>query len=354
MKSVWIVGAGVVGLTLAYWLRQAGLLVTLWEADRPGSGGSGAALGIMMAVASQKLQGSLPELRLRSLAMYEWLVPELEAMTGIPIFYNRSGILCLYRSRPSKLAKLISIRQAQGYELCWWDQGEVRSRYGGIVAEGGLYSPSDRMIDPRGLISALVAALNLLGVSWRGRLDDQVDLEQVADWVVLTAGTGSDRWLSKFGYGAALGVVRGQALELVLPGCDLPGPIHGEMVDGGDFNLVPLANGKLWLGATLEFRAEAELHQAELYLTDLRRNAERIYPYLAEAELVRSWAGVRARPQGRRSPILGFVPNSPGWLVATGHYRNGILMAPITAEITRDLILRGDSDYPWRQFSLSL
>ncbi|MDX1977600.1 MAG: FAD-dependent oxidoreductase [Pseudanabaenaceae cyanobacterium bins.68] len=345
MKQVWILGAGVVGLTLAYWLSKAGLEVTVWEASQPGSGGSGAALGVMMAAASLKLKGSLAALRLQSLAMYEWLVPELEAVTGIPIFYNRSGILCLYRTQPKKLAELIATRQAQGYELVWLSQRELRSRYGEIEAEGGLYSPSDRMIDPRGLIAALVAALNQRGVSWRGELQD---VDRSADWVVITAGIGSDRWLSKLGYRESLVGVQGQALELVLPGFNLPIPIHGEMAAGGDFNLVPVGKGKFWLGATLEFAAD----QGLLPLENLRASAELVCPGLVKAEVLASWSGVRARPQGRRSPILGFVPGHPGWLVATGHYRNGILMAPITAEISRDLILTGDSSYPWQDFSL--
>jgi glycine oxidase len=348
-----VVGAGIVGTMLAYSLSRQGLTVTVIEAEQPGKAATGAALGVMMAVCSQKLKGDLVDLRLQSLQMYEQLVPELIDLTGQEIRFNRAGILCLYRSDlgKTKSPALIAMRQSQGYNLEWLDRAEIQKLYPQVLAESGLYSPQDRAIAPQDLISALVLAARKNGVKFQ--LESTVtslDRLPAADFTVITAGLGSNQILTSLGITAPLVGVGGQALSLELPGLNLKTAIHAE-TETGDLNLVSLGSDRYWLGATVEFGVQ-DLPRPE-NIKFILEQAIGFCPKLSQAKILNTWAGYRPRPQFQRSPILGFLPNQPKVLIATGHYRNGILMAPITAKIIQDLILDGDSIHPWREFSLN-
>jgi glycine/D-amino acid oxidase-like deaminating enzyme len=166
-----------------------------------------------------------------------------------------------------------------------------------------------------------------------------------AEWLVLCAGVGSDALLSPVlgpTAGEKLEPVLGQALELELPtavaagGWSWPGALVWQGV-----NLVPrpdLPGGRrFWLGATLEpgHRGDAQA------LEELRQLGGRAPAWLREARDVRSWEGLRARPLGRPAPWLEEV--APGLLVATGHYRNGVLLAPATAAWVGERVERGSA-----------
>jgi glycine oxidase len=361
VSHVVILGAGIVGTMLAYELSLCDLQVTVIEADRPGNGATGASLGVMMAVCSQKLKGDLASLRLQSLRLYEQLVPELIEITGKPISFNRSGILCLYQSpsAKTKCEPLIGMRQSQGFSLKWLDREKMRSLYPKIEAESGLYSPQDRTVVPQDLITALVLGAKQNGVKFELNCSIS-DLEQLprADFTVITAGLGTNQVLASLGLTTAVNElligVGGQAIALELPNLQLKTAIHAE-TETGDINLIPLGNSegsdRYWLGATVEFDSK-NLPRPENVKTLLDQGIS-FCPQLANAKILSTWAGYRPRPQFQRSPILGFLPDHPQVLIATGHYRNGVLMAPITAKITKDLILSGDSAYPWREFSLN-
>jgi glycine oxidase len=372
VTDVVIVGAGIVGTMIAYQLSLHDLQVSVIDADQPGSGATSASLGVMMAVCSQKLKGHLVDLRLQSLCLFEQLVPELIELTGQSIRFNRSGILCLYKSiAQAKCEALIGMRQSQGYSLEWLDQEKLRSLYPQIVAQPGLYSPQDRMVSPQDLIAALVLAAKHNGVKFELNcpINNLNQLPQ-ADFIVLTAGLGTNQILANLDVNLAsipssnsttselLVGVGGQAIALELANLNLKIGIHAE-TETGDINLVPLCKShgntegsdRYWLGATVEFDSR-DLPNSQNINTLLEQGVG-FCPQLANAKILSSWAGYRPRPQFQRSPILGFLPNHPKILIATGHYRNGVLMAPITAEIIKNLILTGDSPHPWREFSLS-
>ncbi|NKB17605.1 MAG: FAD-binding oxidoreductase [Pseudanabaena sp. CRU_2_10] len=172
-----------------------------------------------------------------------------------------------------------------------------------------------------------------------------------ADWTVITAGLGSNPLLDFGDRGDAplLIPVGGQAIEVYLPGLDVAHVIHAVGADGSDINIVPLGQDRYWIGATVEFDL-TELPR-EANIAALLEKASQVCPMMAQAEVLKTWAGYRPRPRQSRSPILGFVPGHQNLLVATGHYRNGILMAPISAQIITDLIAHGDSNLPWKGFS---
>ncbi|MFM8976199.1 MAG: FAD-dependent oxidoreductase, partial [Vulcanococcus sp.] len=143
-------------------------------------------------------------------------------------------------------------------------------------------------------------------------------------WLVVCAGLGSGALVEALGHGRPQAPVLGQALELQLPqGCDA-GAWPGSLSWGG-INLVPRPGGRLWLGATLEPGDGADSAQ----LANLQRLGGQAPPWLLEATVLEQWQGLRARPEGRPAPLLEAL--EPGLLLASGHYRNGVLLAPASA-----------------------
>jgi glycine/D-amino acid oxidase-like deaminating enzyme len=185
-------------------------------------------------------------------------------------------------------------------------------------------------------------------------------LEDISsDRIIVTAGLGSNALLAPILQNRnqdLLQPVGGQALRLKIPNLNLHHVIHAEKSseDGADansdINIVPLGNDQYWLGATVEFEYEQLPREANIsFLLD---QAIAWCPTFANAEVLETWAGDRPRPDGVQAPVLGFAPNHPHILIATGHYRNGVMMAPITAKITKDLLFTGTSDLPWKGFAL--
>jgi glycine oxidase len=353
-NRVAVVGCGVIGATIAYELSRLPLSVQVIEArSQPGMVATGASLGVLMAACSQKADGDLVKLRLASLRRYDRLIADLIAETGLDIPYNQAGILSIY-AEPDAKAKwsaTILARQAQGFSLEWLDLEALRSRYPMFAAKSGMYSQSDRALNPAKFVRALVQAAQQNGAkfTFSSPIEKLSDLPDV-DWVVITAGLGSDRLLDSLDLGVVplLMPVGGQAIEIYLPGLDLPQVIHAVALNGSDINIVPLGQDCYWVGATVEFESK-DLPRAANVKT-LLETASQFCPLMQQAKVLKTWAGDRPRPRRARSPILGFVPGYQNVLLATGHYRNGILMAPISAQIICDLITHGDSELPWRDF----
>ena len=354
-----IIGCGAIGASIAYKLSQsASLQVTVLEANsQAGKGATGASLGVLMAACSQKATGDLVTLRLASLRLYEQLIPQLESQTGLSI-PNCAGILCLSQKIGSepKWQSLIGKRQQQGFDLRFFDRDHVRSNYPFLSAQSALYSPSDRALQPSMLVQALVKAATLNGAKfiYDHPVDRLADIPN-ADKIVITAGLGSDRLRQSLSLepdqpSNLLAPVGGQAILAELPDLSLNSVIHAEAANGEDINIVPLGFDRYWIGATVEFEPDTLPRNSNISL--LLDKAIEFCPAFAQAEIIETWAGYRPRPVDRRSPILGFLPSHPNISIATGHYRNGVLMAPITAEIISDLILKGESDLPWQGFAL--
>ena len=133
--------------------------------------------------------------------------------------------------------------------------------------------------------------------------------------------------------------VLGQALQL-----KLQQPIGNlefqPVITGDDVHIVPIGNGEYWIGATVEFPNERGETIAEPALLEkVRQDAIAFCPKLADATIIRTWSGKRPRPEGEPAPIIGRLPGYSNVLLATGHYRNGVLLAPATAMAIRDRIV---------------
>jgi glycine/D-amino acid oxidase-like deaminating enzyme len=338
--------------------------------------GSQAALGVLMARVFQRSSGRAWRLRQRSHQLWQEWIRELEQRGHrLP---RRGGLLLLAAS-PEDLerqARIAADRDRQGIPLHRLTAAELATFHPQLPgpALGGLLSPEDGQLDPGPLLEALrreairegatclsETALALergddeglgetgawraasspgeLGPAaqgmaaglgsgrWRVRLASGGVL--TADWLVLALGLGSEALLAGLGHRLPLEPVLGQALELELqgdPGWSWPGVVVWRGV-----NLLPRpdlgAGGRrLWLGATLEPGDRAGARA----LAELRTLGGEAPPWLRQARVVHQWQGLRVRPLGQPAPVLS--EPEPGLLVATGHYRNGVLLAPATAE----------------------
>ncbi len=359
------------GLACAWWLQGRGHTVLLLDPTQrlapgeppgadpgPGEGpersGSLAALGVLMADSFHRDRGRAWELRQRSLELWSRWRHDL-ARRGHRIPY-RSGVLLLAADgkEQERLVALGARKRALGLPLEPWDRRRLDQLEPGLPQPSlaGLHSGRDGQLDPGSALAALAAdgrergltvraeaavALRPEGGGWRVELAGG-GVERAA-WVVLAAGSASGTLLEAAA-GLAAGVnlggdggprvlepVLGQALELEL---DSPLPTHwpGAVVWRG-INMVPrpdLEGGRrLWLGATLEPGREADPDQ----LSGLRDLGGAAPAWLRQARVVRRWQGLRPRPLGRPAPLL--EQPAPGLLLASGHYRNGILLAPASA-----------------------
>lgn len=363
MTQVLIVGAGVVGAAIAYELSLIpGLEVILCDRDRPAAGSTGAALGVLMAAISQKKAKSRAwKLRQQSLQRYATLIPELEAKLGRHLPGNDAGILklCSMEENWQKWQGLAAVRQQQGFPLQLWSVEQIQRRFPQLGVEtisGAVFSGCDRQIQPRPLTEALVEAAQLNGVRvcWKTEIVATETIEisgevrrcqrvmtqsgevYEPDWLVLAAGLGTTPLSQHLQAAIAIGPVLGQALRYRIPGGF---PENCPVITGGDVHVVPLTNDECWVGATVEFPDSTGTAIAdESHLAALQETAIALYPPLAEADVIEHWSGLRPRPDGRSAPVIDRLENYENVLLATGHYRNGVLLAPATAMAVQRLM----------------
>lgn len=362
MSHVAVIGCGVVGAAIAYELSLvSGLDITVCDRQHPAQGATGAALGVLMGAISKKVKGRAWQLRQSSMQRYETLIPELEAITGQPISYNRNGIVML-RFAGEDLASwqdLVKTRQSQGWQLELWDAAQLQSRCPQVHNDqivSAIYSPQDRQIDPAALTQALVTAAERNGVTFKfgvtvngvkaetpegsdlqvcNQLDTNIGQLDI-DWLVVAAGLGSLPLTAALKQPVEIKPVLGQALHLRLEQ-PMGHPNFQPVITGNDVHIVPVGDRDYWVGATVEFPdATGDVFAEPTLLEQVRHEAIRFCPALATATLVRTWSGKRPRPEGRSAPVIDQLPGYSNVLLATGHYRNGILLAPATAQAIRN------------------
>ncbi|GAP94928.1 NAD(P)/FAD-dependent oxidoreductase [Leptolyngbya sp. NIES-2104] len=348
-----IVGCGVVGATIAYELSKiSDLEITVVDAqptpvqadltEYPNA--TGAALGVLMGAISKKEKGRNLRMRLAGIQYYNETVSELEELTGRSIPFNRQGILMLQFSDDLEVwHRLVEVRRKQDLALEVWNQERLKLEFPFLDrAVAAIYSPSDRQINPVALTQALIEGAKLRGVNFQfgtkviGRQNQQIQTSQgviESDYVVISAGVGTSG-IEKIDIRPVLG----QAIHVRLPKplSDKPLPV----ITGDDVHIVTLGNSEYWVGATVEFPTEAGevLPPDRAMFDEVMRQAIKFCPALKGAEIVRSWFGLRPRPQGRPAPVIEEI--EPNVLLATGHYRNGVLLAPATAAEVQEKIIK--------------
>lgn len=365
MTHIVVIGCGVVGATIAYELSQIPqFTVTVIEQQQPAQASTGAALGVLMGAISHKTKGRAWQMRSSSLQRYETLIPELENRTGRSIGFNRQGILmlCFAGENLQKWQELIAIRQTQGWDLQQLDLAQIQSNYPQINCEnviGAIHSSQDRQVDPTALTLALVDAAQRNGVNFQFGVkveafktvnDQQTQSicsqllttvgELNVDWIVVSAGLGTTPLLPTENHQKSVKIrpVLGQAIQLKLS--QPLGKIE-PVITGDDVHIVPLGNAEYWVGATVEFPDDSDEIVADTtQMNQVMEGAIRLCPALSQAKIIRQWSGLRPRPDGRPAPVIDYLSGFENILLATGHYRNGVLLAPATAQTIHKMIVK--------------
>jgi glycine oxidase len=352
--DVVVVGGGVIGLGIAWRAAQAGITVTVVD-QAPGRGASWAAAG-MLAPVTEVHYGEQPLLRLNLDAAASWpaFAAELEAASGRGIGYRRCGTLTVARDADDNAAldDLYRFQLRCGLQVERLRSRDCRRLEPGLApgVRGGVLAAGDHQVDNRALVQALLTACRRAGVALlAGRATELlVDGERVVGvrlaggerlaggTVVLAAGcwSGGLRGLAP---GLLPGVrpVKGQLLHLRGPASE---PLCQRNLRGLEVYVVPRADGRVVVGATVEEQGfDTRVTAGAVH--DLLRAALELLPDVAELELVETVAGLRPGSPDN-APLLG-PAGQDGLVVATGHYRNGILLTPVTAASMAELLATG-------------
>ena len=344
-RTVLIVGGGAIGCALARELAGRGAKVTVLERASPGAEASGAAAGLIAPQAEGVPPGPFFDLATESRRLYPGWCEEIERETGLAVGWSATGVLRCDLDGSADFSSYLFQREL-GFPVEEVDGGRIREITGGLaaaVARRGVFFPRDGSVDPRLLTRALWIAAERRGVRFalgatatrflfrqsrcRGVETDQGTFE--ADAVVDAAGA----WAAFDPENAPVPVrpLRGQIVRLTAPP-----PLLPCVVQSADVYIVPRTDGSLLLGSTEEdvgFRKQVTA-EAVAALCDA---AFRLVPSLRAAEFSDAWSGLRPASRDAQ-PILG-ASEVPGLFFAVGHFRNGILLAPVTARRVAEAIL---------------
>jgi len=343
-----VVGGGVIGLSCAWRAAQRGAGVLVLERSRPPAGATRVAAGMLAPVGELTFgEPELLQMTLSAAELYPEYVAELEAASGIGTGFERTGALhvALDRDEAAELRRVHDLQRSLGLEAEWLSPSRCRELEPGLTPSfhGGVLAAGEGAIDPRALTASLLAALEGAGVELRTEVEveaaildgDGVAGIRTADGAELTAGavvlaTGADAGESPWLPEAARPPVRpvkGQVLELRPRGGEPP---PCERILGSErVYLVPRGDGRLIVGATVEEQGfDTAVTAGGVH--ELLREAYRLLPDVAEMELIDAAAGLRPGTPDNL-PRIGPSPVE-GLLWATGHFRNGILLAPLAAE----------------------
>jgi glycine oxidase len=351
-----VVGAGAVGLCCAWRIAMRGGRVVVLDRAEPPAGATRVAAGMLAPIG--ELAFGEPELLRMTLAAaerYPDFVAELEAASGISTGYARHGALhlALDRDEAAELRRVHDLQRSLGLGAEWLPPRRCRELEPGLTPSfnGGVHAPEEAAIDPRMMTTALLAALDAEGIEVRSGIEvtealldgDRIEGirtgsgdELRSRTVVLATGawSGAAPWLPDRAR-PPVRPVKGQILELRAadgePPCE-------RIVASERVYLVPRPDGRLIAGATTEERGfDTAVTAGGVH--ELLREAYRLLPDVAEMELVESMAGLRPGTPDNL-PLIG--PGAlDGLVLACGHNRNGILLAPLTGEAVASLLNTG-------------
>ena len=346
-----IVGGGVMGCAAAYELAARGVRVTVLERSVPGAEASSAAAGILGAQVEAHAAGPMTELCLLSRKLYPSFVKQLERISGVAVGYRRAGVLKVHYTEraAARLLREVAWQARAKLAVERVSRRELRAREPALSPKlaGGVWFEQDALIDPRALLAALRVAAERRGAEFRSgsfvkRLDlatggaRGVELDDGSlirgSHVVLAAGSWTSLLAASSAATPRIVPARGQMVEL-----KTSVPLLSSVVFGPDCYLVPRADGRLLVGSTLEFVGFKREVTAGA-VAGLLAAAIRLLPALADAELSGSWSSFRPYTPDEL-PLLGPSAAHGGVILMSGHYRNGILLAPISAKIVAACVL---------------
>jgi glycine oxidase len=365
--KVAIIGAGVIGLGIAWRLAAKGASVDVFDRAAAGSGASHAAAGMLAACCeAEPGEDALVALGRESQARWPAFAAELLEASGIDVELRQEGtlVVALTADDQARIHHHLAHQKKLGLPLEWISAAETRRREPHLAGKlaGAVWSPEDHQVDNRKLAAALRVAAEAAGATIHehrpvkeisivgGRADGVVLADGVklqANVVVLAAGAWS-RGIAGVAPEQRPPVrpIKGQMLALKM---DRAAPLITHVVWAPGVYMVPRRDGRLIVGATVEEKAFDTSLTAGGLLT-LLEAAWRAVPAIEELPIDEMWVG--HRPGSRDdAPIVGPGP-AHGLIYATGHHRNGILLAPVTVDAVARLALEGTVDPAIRPFGI--
>lgn len=357
--DVAIIGGGIIGCAIAFQLAKRQVDVILIEkASRVGTEASWAGAGILTSHAST--HEPYPELCRASLALYPSLATELKAETDIDIEFIRSGTLSVFfdEAEAAGLIGLAQRRVNRGFsaevlspEQTWKLEPAVSKAIAGAVLfpeDGHVRNP--KMVTALAKGAAKFGAKFLLGNPITGFHRENgrvvgtvVNGETIyADSFVIAAGCWAGNLTALLDLPISISPVKGQIVLLeTMP------PLIQRTIDGLGIYIVPRADGKILLGATVEFVGYDKIPSVDGVKQMIDAGVV-IAPELAQSTFVQTWAGLR--PYYKNGPCLGYLPGYDNVVLASGHFKNGILLAPITGQLIAELLTTGQPSLPIEPF----
>ncbi len=348
-SEIIVIGGGAIGLATAVELRLMGAEVTVLCKDFKAAAGHAAA-GMLAPQAEQIAPGAMQDLCLAGRDLYPEWAQKIESISGVAVDYWQCGILAPYYAAPA-------------LEVDWLDPDAMHQHQPGLSESvaGGYWYPADGQVDNRALMRSLLVASQAVGVKFldgvevtkidrhQGRVThlETSQGEMSAQHYILATGAWSQQLLS-------IPVVprKGQMLSVLVPTAQRDNLPLQQVLFGEEIYIVPRRDGKIIIGATSEdvgFEPANTLKSVKQLIV----NAMRLFPPLQHCTLHETWWGFRpATPD--ELPILGTSADT-NLTLATGHYRNGILLTPITAKLIADLVWHQQADnllssFSWQRF----
>jgi glycine oxidase len=370
--DVLVIGGGVIGCGIALRLAQARLRVAVIERGEPGGEASSAAAGMIAPQGEATGFDAFFHLCQASRDLYPSFIAEVEDLAGPArggIGYHREGALLLAadENQQAELDKIYRAQASHGLSIECLAPEEVHRRARGLSPHitGGLFVPGDHWVDNERLASALAVAGQRSGVKFhthtavsrlieRGDRPDRIEGAEIfasngadtshasaasivsAGCFILAAGCWSSELAASLGVDLSMQPCRGQMIEFEANEADGKLPL---VVRAGHHYMVPHAT-RILAGTTAEYVGFEKAVTGE-GLRSILEGVGRIAPLVGGLRFRRAWAGLRPDTADHR-PILGYGSVS-NLVFATGHFRNGILLAPITAQLISELVLTGSS-----------
>jgi glycine oxidase len=346
--NVVIVGGGIIGSSIAYHLQKDGAKVMLIERGEIGGEASSAAAGMLIAPIEDAGNRAFNHLRRASLQSYPELLDQVQSLSRIEVEYKVPGML--RTARTEKMAReLQKIGHKHGLE---WVEGAALRKLEPALGNdilGAAFAEKDADLNPGLLTKALAKSAQKLGAEVRERevvtgfIGGGAKLDGVStnngdvrtDAVVLAAGPWTEPLSMRLDARLRTPPMRGQMLSY-------KSKAVRHAIWGEDGYLVPKPRRQLFAGATIEDVGFRKTTTAKA-LAGLQRMAEALVPSLAGAPVASAWAGLRPG-SADGLPVIGRMPGKDNVYVASGHFRNGVLLAPITGRLVAEMVLIGRVD----------
>jgi glycine oxidase len=361
--DVVIIGGGVIGCAIAYYLRKLHIDVILLEQGDIGGQASSAAAGLLAPLGPLSGPGPFANLLLAGFSQLISATPELEDASGLRLGYAQTGALRIVRDakRVAHLRKRLESWQPLGLDMNWLSGEEARQREPLVSLDtcAAVYAPQEAQIQADQVVKGFARAASNLGATFHQQ-QEVVDLVTkqtrvigvrtvkgeaiTCDHLIIAAGAWSANWNNRLHVTLPVSPLHGQLLSF-----QQTSPPIRHIIFGEGIYIVPRGNSII-VGATREERGFAVqvTEQGTAWLTS---TAIRLVPELAKSQVTATWAGLRPKTPDSQ-PILGALPGWENVTIAAGHNSVGIILSAITGQSIAEQVRTGDVPQIMRAFSI--